>query len=92
MEAADVLASWKRQEEQLYGGPAASERRLGVATLDQVTGKTGLELALTKVGGGAKHDNKAYQTSGGLHGMGLTCVNAVSVWLEAPPSSPEQPA
>jgi DNA gyrase subunit B len=47
------------------------------------TGKTGLEIALTKVGGGAKHDNRAYQTSGGLHGMGLTCVNAVSAWLEA---------
>ena len=44
MEAADVLASWKRQEEQLYGGRAASERRLGVATPEQVTGKTGLEI------------------------------------------------
>jgi uncharacterized protein (TIGR00369 family) len=44
MEAADVLASWKRQEEQLYGGRAASQRRLGVATPEQVTGKTGLEI------------------------------------------------
>jgi len=51
--------------------------------INRATGKPALELALTKVGGGAKHDNKAYQTSGGLHGMGLTCVNALSLWLEA---------
>jgi DNA gyrase subunit B len=51
--------------------------------INKATGKPALELALTKVGGGAKHDNKAYSASGGLHGMGLTCVNAVSAWLEA---------